>query len=421
MSLSARGGRFSVTIVRLSVDLVLQAGASLRGAAAGLALTVLRLGLCVATPSYGAVRSWLLRLGCHALTRPLPCGVWVWLVDHTVQIGACKLLVIVGCLLTEVPFGERPLRQTDLHLVGLALMEHSTQATVAAELERAAERSGVPRLIVSDQGTDLNGGVKQFQQQHPGTAHVHDLAHQAANVLKQRWGKDEHWTVFGQRLAQAGAKLRQTREAHLRPPTVRPKARFMNVEPTLRFAERVLRLLDGPAPSTRVEEQYGWLREYREALAGWTSEQAVAEAAVRHVRTRGVGRESVAALETAWSAVAWTSGARDVAARLRAVVRREGAQANPGESLVGSTEVLESTFGKLKRLEGSYAGDGFTGLVLALGAVLGEWPEEEVRAAMEAVPKKEAEGWVKRLLGTTVQRCRRLFVGTGKADKAGKA
>lgn len=81
---------------------------------------------------------------------------------------------------------------------------------------------------------------------------------------------------------------------------------------------------------------------------------------------------------------------------------------------MGSTEVLESTFGKQKRLEGSYAGDGFTSLTLALGAVLGEWPEEEVRAALEAVPKKKAEGWAKRLLGTTVQTCRRLFVGSGK-------
>ena len=386
----------------------------MRGAAAGLALTMLRLGLDVATPSYGAVRSWLLRLGCHALSRPLPGGVWVWLVDHTVQIGACKLLVIVGCLLADVPFAERPLRQTDLQLVGLALMEHSTQEAVAVELERAAVRTGAPRQIVSDQGTDLNGGVKQFQQQHPGTAHVHDLAHQAANVLKQRWQKDPRWGVFTQRLAQAGTKLRQTREAHLRPPALRPKARFMNVGPTLRFARRVLQFLDGAMPSARVEEQYGWLREYREALAGWTSEQAVAEAAVQHVRTHGVGRESVTALEAAWSAVASTPGARDVAARLRTAVRNEGAQTSPGESLVGSTEVLESTFGTLKRLEGSYAGDGFTGLALALGAIVGERTEEEVREALEAVPKKEAEGWVKRLLGATVQRCRRLFVGADK-------
>ena len=410
----ARGGQFSVTIVRLAMDLVLQAGASVRGAAAGLSLIAVRLGLDVAMPSFSAVRSWLLRLGCHALTCALPSGVWVWLVDHTVQIGACKLLVIVGCLLQEAPLGERPLRQSDLHLVHLSLMEHSTKEAVALELERAALRTGVPRQIASDQGADLNGGVKLFQQQHAGIAHVHDLAHQAANVLKQRWGKDERWSALVARLAQAGAKLRQTREAHLLAPTMRPKARFMNVGPTLRFAGRVLNLLDTGTPSARTEEHYGWLREYREALTSWTSEHLVAEAALRHVRTHGVGQNTATALETAWSQVEWTPGARDVAARLRTAVRIEGAQAQPGEALVGSTEVLESTFGTLKRLEGSYAGDGFTGLSLALGAILGDRSEEQVRDALEAVPKKEAEGWVKRLLGTTVQMFRRVFVGSAK-------
>ena len=410
-----RGGQFSVTIVRLAVDLVLQAGASLRGAAAGLSLTAARLGVDVATPSYGAIRSWLLRLGCHALSCPLPSGVWVWLIDHTVQIGACKLLVIVGCLWTGAPLGERPLRQSDLHLVHLSLMEHSTQEAVAVELERAARRTGAPRQIGSDHGSDLDGGVKRFQPRHPETAHVHDMAHQAANVLKQRWSKDERWSAFGARLAQAGAKLRQTREAHLRPPTARPKARFMNVGPTLRFAGRVLKLLDTGTASVRTEEHYGWLRDYREALTSWTSEQAVAEAAVRHVRTHGVGRETETALAAAWSEAAWTPGARDVAARLRTAVRNEGAQAAPGESLVGSTEVLESIFGTLKRLEGSYAGDGFTGLTLALGAIVGTRSEEQVRDALDAVPKKEAESWVKRLLGTTVQMFRRVFVSSGKA------
>ncbi len=414
MSAPARGGQFSVTVVRLAVDLVVQAGASLRGTAAGLSLIAARLGLDVTMPSCSAVRSWLLRLGCHALTCALPSGVWVWLVDHTVQIGACKLLVIVGCLLQDAPLGVRPLRQSDLHLVHLSLMEHSTKEAVAAELERAALRTGVPRQIASDQGADLNGGVKLFQEQHAGIAHVHDLAHQAANVLKQQWGKDERWSALVARLAQAGAKLRQTRAAHLVGPTIRPKARFMNVAPTLRFANRVLKLLDTPTPGARTEEYYGWLREYRDALTSWTSEHLVVAAALGHVRTHGVGQDTATALETAWSPIEWTPGARDVAARLKTAVRTEGVQAKPGEALVGSTEVLESTFGTLKRLEGSYAGDGFTGLTLALGALLGDRSEAQVRAALEAVPKKEAEGWVKRLLGTTVQMFRRAFVGTSK-------
>lgn len=173
------------------------------------------------------------------------------LIEHTVQIGSCKLLVIVGCPLSAASLGERPLQHRDLHLVGLSLMEHSTDEAVAVELEKARQRVGHVRQIVSDNGSDLNGGVKLFQQQHAGVAHTHDVAHQAANILKQRRHREASWAEFVAKLAQAGAKVRQTREAHLRPPTVRAKARFMNVAPTLHFASRVLILLDTDKASAR--------------------------------------------------------------------------------------------------------------------------------------------------------------------------
>lgn len=391
------------------MDLVLQTGSSLRGVAASLRLIAERLNWGLATPSYGAVRSWLLRLGCYALVCLLPAGNWVWLIDHTVQIGAAKLLVIAGCPLAEVP-RDRPLRQSDLYLVHLALMEHSTQATVAQELERAAERTGIPRQIGSDQGSDLEGGVKRLQQQHAGIAHVHDLAHQAANVLKSRWNNDPRWTELVSKLSQAAAKLRQTRDAHLLPPAVRAKARFMNIRPTLRFAGRVLRLLDATLSSARVEEEYGWLRDYREALANWASEQAAAESAVAYVCTHGVNRDTAAALDAVWAKLDLTPSAREVAARLRAAVAREGQQAQAGETLVGSTEVLESIFGKLKRLEGSFSGDGFTSLSLILGALLGKHTEQQVRQALDTIPRKTADSFAQRLLGPTVHALRRLFV-----------
>jgi hypothetical protein len=404
-----------LTIVRLAMDLVLEAGSSLRGVAASLRLITERLGWGLATPSSGAVRSWLLRLGCYALLCPLPAGSWVWLIDHTVQIGAAKLLVIVGCPLAAVP-RDRPLRQSDLHLVHLALMEHSTQATVVQELEQAAKRTGIPRQIGSDQGSDLEGGVKLLQQRHAGIAHVHDLAHQAANVLKSRWSKDPRWGEFISKLSQAAAKLRQTRDAHLLPPTVRAKARFMNVRPTLRFAGRVLRLLDATTPNARTEEQYGWLRDYRAALANWTSEQAAAEVALAHVRTHGVNRDTAAALDQVWAPLELTPGAHEVANRLRAAMAREGQQAQPRETLVGSTEVLESTFGKLKRLEGNFSGDGFTSLSLILGAFLGQRTEEQVRQALDTIPRKAADSFAKRLLGPTIHTLRRLFIKSADSE-----
>lgn len=75
----------------------------------------------------------------------------------------------------------------------------------------------------------------------------------------------------------------------------------------------------------------------------------------------------------------------------------------------------ESIFGKLKRPEGDYANDGFTGLTVTLGAFLGEQTEEQTQKALEAVPKKETESWVKKIVGTKLQMVRRFFVNAGKS------
>jgi hypothetical protein len=124
------------------------------------------------------------------------------MVDHTIQIGPRKLLVILGCPLAEVPFGERNLGLADLRLIALVPMEQSTHALVDAELQKATARTGVPRAIVSDHATDLKKGIEDFRQRHPETAAIHDVAHYGANVLEKRWERDERWHEFVRRLSQ---------------------------------------------------------------------------------------------------------------------------------------------------------------------------------------------------------------------------
>jgi len=407
-----RGGHFSVSLVCLARDLIVHSGSSLCCAAAALALIGRRLGLASPTPSSSTIRSWLLRLGCYALCCPLPQGVaWAWLVDHTIQIGPQKLLVILGCPLPQVPFGHRNLTLQDLRLVALVPMEQSTHDLVDAELEKAVARTGQPRVIVSDHANDLKKGIEDFCRRHPQAAAVHDVAHYGANVLENRWTRDPRWQEFLRRLSQGNQKMRHTAEAYLLAPTLRPKARFMNVGPLLRFAQRVLRLLERETPPARVVEQYGWLLEYREALTGWLEEHRVVQATIERVRRHGLNAGTLAALEQSWGQLSDRPSTAMVAGYMRAYARKYGGQAKVGETLPGSTEVLESSFGKLKRLQGEASAAGFTGLVLALGALTGPADEAEVRQALDAVPNKGAEGWVKRTLGATLHWLRRQILG----------
>ena len=93
---------------------------------------------------------------------------------------------------------------------------------------------------------------------------------------------------------------------------------------------------------------------------------------------------------------------------LVAFVKHESRKAKKGERLPGSTEVLESTFGKLKEIEGNQSKGGFTGLLLALPALLGTITADTVRAALEFAKTADVLQWIRDNLGQSHQSKRSL-------------
>jgi hypothetical protein len=399
-------------LVSFFLDLYLHTGASLRCAASVFEVFVRHFHLEVPVPSFTTIRAWVLRLGCYALLCPLPQnGPWLWIIDHTIQIGDKKLFLVVGCPLSAVPFGQRCLSLADLHLVALVPMEQSNQELVDAELEKATQRTGAPRLIVSDQATDLTKGIERFQQRHSNTKAVGDVAHHGANVLENRWERDPRWTLMLSRFSQTNQQIRQTADAFLLSPTLRNKARFMNVGPLLRFARRVLALLKRENPNEKAKQRYGWLLEYEEDLAGWLEQYDVVEKTIKRVRLHGLNAGTLAELEKEWGVPSERTGTQMVRGHVRAYVSKNVRQAQQGETLAGSSEVLESAFGKLKAKAGQSGKGELTGMALVLGAILGEYDEEDVRQALDAVPQKKAEGTISRLLGPTLRWLRHQLFG----------
>jgi hypothetical protein len=403
-------------VIHLAVRLVRHAGLSFRGVAATLAvyasLHTPAPAAPARTPCATTVRSWVLRLGYAHLTRPLSHDHrWAWLIDHTLQVGATKLFVIVGVPLDHVPFGVRPLQLADLHLVAMVPMAASNADRVADELGRAVARTGVPRQIVADGGADLQRGIARFQQAHPGVASVADAPHHAANLLKHAWEADPRWAAFTRRMNATALAIRQTDAAHLLAPKLRNKARFLSVGAFVRFGRVLLGKLGEPTPDAAVVARYGWVREYADALAEWAEQHALVRVFVRQVREEGVFGRGAAELDAAWARVGVSDRATTTAVRnrLRAYAVRHAAGVAAGERLVGSTECLESAFGVLKRLSRDQSASGLTGLTVGLGLLLGESSPEQVRADVARVPEKVVQGWARRTFGRTVQWLRRRF------------
>lgn len=400
------------------MNLVRFAGLSFRGTAAALAVFAAagdNARPLPATPCATTVRSWVLRVGYAHLTRPLSHDHrWAWLIDHTLQIGATKLFVIVGVPLDRVPFGVRALRLADLHLVAMVPMEVSNQGRMLQELEKAVARTGVPRQIVADGAADLQQGIACFRERHPRTASVPDAAHHAANLLKFYRENDPRWLAFTRRMNETAAAIRQTGAAYLLAPKLRNKARYMSVGTFVRFGRIVLRKLQEAEPSAEVVRRYGWVRQYADAVSAWWEQHELVRVMLSQVRVEGLFKRGEAELDEGWASLATSDDAVTVALRhrLRAYVGRYGRELPVGQRLIGSTEVLESAFGVQKRLSRDQAESGLTTLSVGLGAMLGEATPEQRRADADRVPEKAVQNWAERTFGKTVQWLRRQLFGS---------
>ena len=88
-----------------------------------------------------------LRLGYHKLHRPKEqASDWVWIIDHSNQIGKEKCLVILGVRVSHLPppGEEYPLRLAQMEPIELEPVTVSDKEVVYRQLEANVAKTGAP-------------------------------------------------------------------------------------------------------------------------------------------------------------------------------------------------------------------------------------------------------------------------------------
>ena len=98
-----------------------------------------------------------------------------------------------------------------------------------------------------------------------------------------------------------------------------------------------------------------------------------------------------------------TSKAQQIKTELLNFLKQEATLIEEDDRLVGSSEVIESVFGKTKRLENEQSKSGFTGFILSLAAMVSETTSDVVHKALETVKTETVHNWIKDNIGSSVQ------------------
>jgi hypothetical protein len=196
----------------------------------------------------------------------------------------------------------------------------------------------------------------------------------------------------------------------------------MNLGPLIGWGVRMLGLIDTPPPArpadlnlARLEEKFGWIRDFREALVDWSDLHAVKDHVLEYARAEGYHPAAADDLCRQLKSVAHTPTGQRAAIALVEFVTAQSREVPTGGSLPASSEVLESLIGKGKRMQGQHVKGGFTKLLLGMAASVVHITQDRVCEALETVRHHHLLTWIDKALGTslTAQRRRALPAITG--------
>lgn len=401
--------QFGGRMISLSVNLASKVG--LRAAVKVLRIIWDWLGAKSKIPTWQAIRGWMQRVGLSRLTDKQNISEQShWLSDHSIQIGREKVLLVLGVRKSNLPNPGQALRHQDLDLLAL-VPGTSWKAEDVGKVYQALEKKvGTPKSISADAAVELQEGAKFLKNGGNRTILFRDFKHYLANQFESLIGKTPRFTEFIKYVTNTRSAVQQTDLAHLAPPSLKPKSRFMNMEPLLSWAMMVLWQLSNLTTKARqgianekLESKLSWLREFRVDTKCWWECQQAISIGVTLISENGIFRGASDEFEKQTKKYTKNNPTcRKLVNQSRKFLAKYESQLKKNERLPMSTEIVESSFGLYKQLEGQQSKGGFTQLIIAFGALLKPSTPESIREDFERVKVQDVKNWLTKNLPATL-------------------
>lgn len=396
------GHQFSAEMIALCCQLSLQIG--FRAVPKVLKCIFKTLDLRMRIPSRDVVRNWNCRNGVAIIQEVERAGDWVWMIDHSVQLGKMFVLVVLGIRSSEIPQG-RPLRRDDMTPLAVLPTVSRKKEEAGRQLIQLAEKLGAPQAILSDGACELHEGAQQLKTQGFTGVHVDDIKHKVCNLLKKMLGDNERFKEFSAKLGTTTALIQQTELEHLLPPRKKEKCRFMNLDRIIDWATMVERQLTLAAGANshqaeRLIAKLGWLKAFTEDLQVWRECRKSIGVVLRYANEQGVFAGATESLRMELSQCTTESKlaqllVQEMISCYQSNEDQLATLSQPGIRLPCSTEVLESAFGGFKALQRHHCQGTFTSLLACFATLFDECDSKKIRERFHRVSNLDLKSWLK--------------------------
>lgn len=348
-------------------------------------------------PTHETCIQWDLKIGLHKLNRAKePSSDWCWIIDHVIAQGSIKCLAVMGVRCDILKQRNNwTLSLQDLEPFGLIPMRRSTGEEVSKALYSISQKTGVvPSSLLSDRGSDLWLGVREFKKMvGGGIVTLYDVCHKIAIEYEKLFRNDLDWNDFKEKANYLKKQLHCTAGISFAPPAQRRKARYQNVDIIISWAIKILQY-SGSWDHT-VYEKLKWVFSYEKQIRIWSQWVEIGKHIRDQVRESGFSSDTEELIIKRLSPISMVESSNKLACDLIDFVSRESSQLSPGVKAPGTTEVIESLFGYFKHVKnGLWDGNGGMGrLILTMASRVGELTSKLIEDALTSVRKKELVQW----------------------------
>jgi hypothetical protein len=394
-----------VDVVYLALQLFLEVRIGFRAVARVLTLLAVALGIkkapCPQTIIHWVLRLTLVRLASARTLRGLPLSQapftngLLWMMDISIALGTGKLLAVLAVDAHHHQLASGALSLPRVHCIGVCVADSWTGEAIAEVLKRLIAPMGRPAAYLKDGGSELHKAVTLLAERGLESPCIDDISHAAAGILKRYYQHHPTFERFVSACGRVSGQLKHTLLACLAPPTVRTKARFMNVHRLVTWAERLLQL--SPAGGAKAGSIVARLRACLDELPAckdlikrFRADAAGLLECQKILKTKGLSHDTWSQCEPLIDAMPSAAVRREFRAYL--AVQLETAQ-HLGLDHVGlpiSSDSIESLFGVAKQHGVGQIQDAAR-LALRLPALCGVPTREEAEQVLTVSMARQQE------------------------------
>ena len=316
----------------------------------------------------------------------------------------------------------------DVEVIHMKILENTAYEFTLSELEQIVEKCGLPLFILSDEGSDLAKGIRIFIEKNPGIEHLNDISHKISNILKAELEDDIKWKEFCQVITKMKQRMPNTIIAYMCPPKLRQKMRFLNIRNPIEFAYKMLNLNINSLPKNERKDFITYIKTPLEAFKNeiiqWNEVTSFITEVETEIKHNGMTRGDRLQIQSTSEILIAKCQKRQLSEnkmktfnQILEFVKKQEAKLAPGQTIIGSSDIIESMFGKWKSMAPEDSMAGITDKIFILPLLAVNLTAELIKKALEDTPMQKIEEWHKNTLGKTMYAKRRAILKSGNSEE----